>query len=49
MVLEVAVLNIVTGQARDFEEAFCEAQRIIAAMPGYQSHELRKCVEKADQ
>lgn len=49
MVLEVAVLNIVTGQARDFKEAFCEAQRIIAAMPGYQSHELRKCVEKADQ
>lgn len=49
MVLEVAVLNIVPGQAQDFEEAFCEAQQIIVAMPGYQSHELRKCVEKADQ
>ena len=49
MVLEVAVLNIAPGQAQDFEEAFREAQQIIAAMPGYQSHELKKCVEKTDQ
>lgn len=49
MVLEVAVSNIDPGQAQDFEEAFREAQQIIAAMPGYQSHELKKCVEKTDQ
>ena len=49
MVLEVAVLHIVPGQAQDFELAFREAQQIIAAMPGYESHELKKCVEKTDQ
>ena len=49
MVLIVAVLHIVPGQAQDFELAFREAQQIIAAMPGYESHELKKCVEKTDQ
>jgi heme-degrading monooxygenase HmoA len=49
MVLEVAVLHIAPGQAQDFEVAFREAQQIIVAMPGYQSHELKKCVEKTDQ
>ncbi len=34
MVLEVAVLHIVPGQAQDFELAFREAQQIIAAMLG---------------
>ncbi len=29
-----------------FESAFREAQAIIAAMPGYRSHELQRCVER---
>ena len=45
MVLEVAILNVRTGQAAAFETAFLEAQRIIAASPGYQRHELRRCLE----
>ena len=49
MILEVAVLNIRLGQTEDFEKAFQEAQQIIAAMPGYLSHELQHCVENDHQ
>ena len=47
MILEVAHLNVKPGMERDFEAAFRQAQEIIAAMPGYQSHEVLRCVEKA--
>ena len=46
MILEVAPLQVRPGQAEAFEGAFREAQRIIAAMPGYRSHELQRCIEK---
>ena len=45
MVLEVASLQVRPGQAGEFEEAFKQAQRIIASMKGYISHELQRCVE----
>ncbi|MCW5624820.1 MAG: antibiotic biosynthesis monooxygenase [Burkholderiales bacterium] len=45
MILEVAVLNVRSGGQSAFEAAFREAQAIIAAMPGYRSHELRRCIE----
>ena len=45
MILEVAVLNIREGAGEAFEEAFREASRIIASMPGCLSHELRRCLE----
>lgn len=48
-ILEVAVLDVRTGEADAFERAFAEAQRIIASMPGYQRHELRCCIEKTDR
>lgn len=48
-VLEVAVLDVRSGRAAAFERAFAEAQGIIASMPGYQRHELRRCVECADR
>jgi heme-degrading monooxygenase HmoA len=44
MVLEVAILNVRLGQSDAFESAFCEAQQIISASPGYQRHELRRCL-----
>jgi heme-degrading monooxygenase HmoA len=47
MVLEVAILNVRAGQGPAFEAAFRTAQSIIAASPGYQRHELRRCVEAA--
>lgn len=45
LVLEVAILNVRDGRAADFEHSFAQAQSIIAAMPGYQRHELRRCAE----
>jgi len=45
MVLEVAILNVVPDRVAEFEQAFGEAQSIISCMPGYQRHELRRCVE----
>ena len=49
MVLEVAILNIVAGEAERFEAAFREAQSILAANSGYQRHELRRCLEAEDR
>lgn len=49
MILEVAILNVKSGQSQSFEEAFQQAQFIIAAMPGYLSHELQKCLEVENQ
>lgn len=49
MILEVAILNVIPGREGDFEAAFREAQAIISSMKGYQSHELRRCVEVANR
>jgi heme-degrading monooxygenase HmoA len=48
-ILEVAPLRVRAGQSAEFEAAFREAQRIIASMPGYVSHELGRCVERRDE
>ena len=48
-VLEVALLDVRTGQEPAFEDAFRKAQAIIASMPGYRSHELQRCVERANR
>ena len=45
MILEIALLNVKPGQAEAFEGAFAQAQAIIAAMPGYCSHRLQRCLE----
>ncbi len=45
MILEVAIINVRDGDCNAFEAAFREASAIIAAMPGYHSHELRRCIE----
>ncbi len=45
MVLEVAILNVREGQSEAFETAFLEAQQIISSMPGFERHELRRCLE----
>ncbi|WP_416208652.1 antibiotic biosynthesis monooxygenase family protein [Acidovorax sp.] len=37
MILEIAQLTIRPGQTGAFEQAFAQAQRIIASMQGYQS------------
>lgn len=45
MILEVAMLDVIPGQEQAFELAFARAQRIIASIPGYLSHRLKRCVE----
>lgn len=45
MILEQAVLDVLLNKQQEFEQAFQQAQKIIAAMPGYISHELSKCIE----
>jgi heme-degrading monooxygenase HmoA len=49
MILEVAPLQVRAGQEPSFEAAFKQAQTIIASMPGYVSHELQRCVERANE
>ena len=49
MILEVAVLNVRSGQGAAFEAAFKQASPIIAAMPGYLGHELQRCLEVRDK
>ena len=49
MILEVAVLDVRAGEDSRFERAFEQAQAIIASMPGYPRHELRRCVEVASR
>jgi heme-degrading monooxygenase HmoA len=48
MILEIAQLKIRPGQTVEFENAFKRAQTIIASMPGYISHELRRCIESKE-
>ena len=49
MIQEVAILDVKLGQGNEFEMVFGQAQKIIASMPGYVSHQLRKCIEKPDR
>jgi heme-degrading monooxygenase HmoA len=49
MILEVAVLNVRTGESGAFERAFAQAQSIISSMPGYISHQLQRCLESPDK
>jgi heme-degrading monooxygenase HmoA len=49
MILEAAILDVIPSQEQDFESAFAEASGIIAGMPGYISHQLRRCVEKQNR
>ena len=46
MILEVAVLDVIPGQEEAFQRSFAEAQKIIASIPGYCNHELKRCIEK---
>jgi heme-degrading monooxygenase HmoA len=49
VILEVAPLRIRVGEAEAFERSFREAQSIIAAIPGYISHELQRCLERQNE
>jgi heme-degrading monooxygenase HmoA len=45
MILELVILDVRGGEAEEFEQAFEEAKPIVAASPGFEHLELRRCVE----
>ncbi|HUA65374.1 MAG TPA: antibiotic biosynthesis monooxygenase [Alphaproteobacteria bacterium] len=49
MILEVALLDIGKGTCEEFEAAMRKAAPLIASAPGYISHEVRRCREKANR
>ena len=49
MILEVAILDVIPAQEKDFESAFEKASPIIASMSGYIAHQLQRCVEKQNR
>jgi heme-degrading monooxygenase HmoA len=49
MILEVAPLSVKIGKEPEFETAFEIAQKIISSMPGYITHELRRCLERRNE
>ena len=46
MIMELAILDVIPGQEKEFQCAFREAKQIISSIPGYANHELKRCVEK---
>ena len=46
MILEHAVLNVRTGQEKNFESAMGRVRPLIESTPGFQAMELRPCVER---
>ena len=49
MILEVAILNVNSGDEADFEQAFVLAQKIISKMDGYISHQLQRSIENSNR
>lgn len=49
MILEVAMLQVKSGEDGDFEAAFRQASKIISRMDGYISHQLHRCFEVQGQ
>lgn len=46
MILEAAILDVITGKEAEFEKAFDQAKGIISTMPGFVNLQLQKCLEK---
>jgi heme-degrading monooxygenase HmoA len=46
MILEHALLPIVPGREAEFEAAMTEAKSIIAAIPGFLSMSISRCLER---
>lgn len=45
MILESALLHVTQGNAKQFENDFATASKLISSIPGYISHELHHCIE----
>lgn len=49
MILEVAILNVIRGKEKQFEEDFEIAGQYISSINGYVRHSLRKCIEQENK
>lgn len=49
MIFEVAILDVISSQEKEFESAFAKASDIISGMSGYISHQLQRCIEKQNR
>ena len=49
MITEQAVLDVKPGDEPSFEAAFAEAKAIIASMPGFESLQLLRCLERPNR
>jgi heme-degrading monooxygenase HmoA len=49
LILEVALLDVLSDRTHQFEKAFAEASEIISSATGYLSHELRRCIETPER
>jgi hypothetical protein len=49
MILEVAPLSLKIGTEPQFEATFKIAAKIIFSMPGYITHDLRRCLERRNE
>jgi heme-degrading monooxygenase HmoA len=49
VILEVAMLDVISGRETEFEAAFLEARPIIASMQGFISLELSRCIEQSSR
>jgi heme-degrading monooxygenase HmoA len=49
LILEVALLDVLSDRTQEFEKAFAEASEIISSAPGYLSHELQRCIETPER
>jgi len=46
MILEVALLNVISGKENKFENDFVTAGQYIGSTKGYIKHSLKKCIEQ---
>jgi heme-degrading monooxygenase HmoA len=49
MILEVAILNVIQGREKQFEEDFKIAGQYISLINGYVRHSLKKCIEQQNK
>jgi heme-degrading monooxygenase HmoA len=49
VITEQAVLDVKPGREAEFEAAFADAKAIIAAMPGFESLLLHRCIERPNR
>ncbi|MFD2827988.1 antibiotic biosynthesis monooxygenase family protein [Leeuwenhoekiella polynyae] len=49
MVKELAILNVIAGQEKQFETDFKRAEKYISSSEGYINHTLSKCLEQPNK